>query len=469
MDVSRARHRADTFPRELPMSHTTASRPWPIRLALAAAGLLVAAVASAPADVVILKDGFVIQGTVKKEFEQYFDKASGQSIPLPKANGFDFIDDGPRVVIFSSHHKQLGEISKEVKLRPEYRAYRTTVQRRSDHALPAILGARGAPPDFNAQWKRTFEVNVPGGFDRIEQQVAYLDPYTCFVVSTTHLWSLAFRTSEMDPYKVRQLLYTHPELAEPDGKCDPIKRVAIAQFFIHAGWLQLAKEEVDRLKKDHPAALPKDAQEQFDKLTKDLDHATAELVVNEAETAMNAGRYKYAGELLGAFPEKQADQDTTGRFAKLKAQHKTAIGAYTDGRRQLRKLIDDASGGAIPRAGVACGGGPAAAVWPAGVNPNNQLVALAAAAEVVHAELHPDSAHRIEYFVNLADTVDRERAAGKEPSKKPEELLATAVSGWAKGKSGATPVPQEALRAWAAREMVLAVQRAPDRNARLAI
>ena len=54
---------------------------------------------------------------------------------------------------------------------------------------------------------------------------------------------------------------------------------------------------------------------------------------------------------------------------------------------------------------------------------------LAAAAEVVLAELHPDTAERIEFFVNLASQVERERAAGKEASKKPDELLATAVSG----------------------------------------
>ena len=98
----------------------------PVRLAPCAAGArptLAALAGSAPADVVILKDGFVVQGKVGKEMERIFDKATGQAFVVPKANGFDYLDDGARVVIFSSHHKQLGEVGKDVQVRPQYRAF----------------------------------------------------------------------------------------------------------------------------------------------------------------------------------------------------------------------------------------------------------------------------------------------------------------------------------------------------------
>lgn len=441
---------------------------WPFRCAVLALGLLLACVASAPADVVILKDGFVIQGTVRKETELFVDKASGQSIPLLKANGFDYIDEGPKLSIFSSHHKQLGEISKDIKIRPDYKAYMTSVVRRSNYPLPAIIGGRGAPPDFDKNWKRMFEVNVAvagGGFDRIEQQITYLDPYTCYVVSTTHNWAQGFRTSEMDPAKVRTLLYAHPELVEADGKCQPLKRMAITRFFIDAGWLQFAREEVDRLKKDHPAPLPKEAQEQFDLVVRILDYAVGDLVVSQAEQALHAGRYNRAGELLAAFPDKTAEPRDVERYARAKAVHKAAMSRYIEGRFQLRKLIDAATGDTSNRAAIALGGTPVAATLTT-FQPSAQLSALAVAAESVYRELHPDSAHRIEFFVQLAETADRERAAGREPSKTAAELLATAVTGWVKGKAGASPVPEAALKAWSAREMVLAAQRAPDRNRR---
>ena len=438
---------------------------WPARTALALLGLLAVAVASAPGEVVILRDGFVIQGKVRKETELFVDKASGQSVPLLKANGFDYLDEGPKLVIFSSHTKQLGEISKDVKIRPDYKAYTTDLLRRSDHQMPAILGGRGAPPDFDAKWHRTFEVNVPGGFDRIGQQVTFLDPYTCYVVSTTHRWALGFRTTEMDPVKVRKLLSTHPELAEPDGVCNPVKRAAIVRFFIDTGWLQMAKDEVERLRKEFRGEMTKEQKDVVDAVVRDLDHATANLVVTEAEQALNAGRYEYAGRLLAAFPDKLADPKDVERYAKLRAQQKTAMSRYADGRRLLRKVIDDATGEGTAKLAGALGGTPAIAMCPT-ATPGTPLATLAAAAEVVYAELHPDSAQRVEFFVQLADTAEREKAAGKDPSKKPEELLATAVSGWVKGKNGATPLPEAAVKAWAAREMVLAAQRAPDRNSR---
>ena len=448
------------------MTRSSASqRPWFVRLAFAVMGLLGCAIASAPADVVILKDGFVIQGTVKKEMEMYVDKASGSSMPLTKPNGFDYIDEGPKLVIFSKNSKQLGEISKDVKLRPDYRAYKTQFYRKNSYALPVMTGVRGKMPDFDKNWKRTFDVDSPTGFDRIEQQLTYLDPYTCYVVSNSHSWGLGFRTTEMDPRTVRKYLMMHPELAEPDGKCDPFKRVALIQFMLDTGWLQLAKEEIERLKTDHPQAMSKDAQEAVDKVNKQFEQATTELIIEQADLALGAGRYQYAGDLLATFPAKTADPKDVERATKLMAQHKSATERHAAARRLLRKLIDDTTGAANRRAAIAGGGGPAAVIWP-GPQIDPQLATLAEAGDVVYAEVHPDSVSRVSFFIDLADQVERDRAGGKEPSKKPEELLATAISGWARGKNGATPQPEQALRIWAARQMVLKYQRAPDGNHR---
>src|SRR5207248_1910197 len=232
---------------------------------------------------------------------------------------------------------------------------------------------------------------------RIEQQMTYIDPYFAYIMSPTHLWRTAYRTSEFDPEKVRKLLSTHPDLAEPDGKPDASKRVALAKFMLDVGWLQLAKEDIEKLRKDFPNGVPMGAKEAFDALVKEVDVATAALVIREAELAL--------------------------------------------------------------------GGGPAAAVWPVRSLPT-PLSNLVAAAETVYAELHPDSAGRIEAFVNLAATAERLKGQDRDPTRKPDELLAAAVSGWAKGKNGATEKPELALRIWAARETVLGYQRAGDLNSR---
>jgi hypothetical protein len=449
------------------MSHTPCAprscRPL-ARLAAAVILLVGCALGAAGADVVILKDGFVIQGTVRKETEKIVDKVSGQSFTVPAARGFDMVDEGPKFLIFSSNAKQLGEITKDVKIRPEYRAFTTKFERRGTAQVP--FGEFKAQGDFDGKWRRTLKVNDPaGGFNLVEQQITHLDPYTCFVVSPTHAWRLAFRTVELGPDAARKLLSTHPDLVEAPGKPDPVKRLTIARFLKDAGWLLPAKQDVEALKKLFPAGLPKEANEQADALLKEIDQAVAEAVVQEAEQALGAGRYEGAGQLLGAFPDKTADPKDAVKAAALRAQLKAAMERYTTASRLLRALLDRTGGTTTLGPPTAVGGGPsAAAVWLRGARPNAQLTRLLAAAEQVSAELHPDSVGRLELFVQFAEQVERERAQKQEPTKTPEELLAAAVSGWVRGKSGAITEGTPALRLWAARELVLEYQRTDDLN-----
>ncbi len=425
-----------------------------------------AAVVSA-ADVVILKDGFVIQGNVHKESEMVFDKSTGTSIRIVKANGLDMIDEGPKVTVFSTHGKQLGAISPDTKLRPEFKAYTMPFQGRRSNLPLAGLAATSKVSDFNSKWIRTIDAKATvGANQQIDQQITHLDPYFVYLVSGTHLWRLTYRTSEWDPKSVRKLLVMHPELAEPDGKCVPLRRIGIAKFMLDAGWLQFAKDEMERLKRDFTGEFAKDAKEAHEKITKEIDQATAELVVREAEVALRAGRYIYAAELLAIFPEKNAEPKEVARAAKVGADLKTAQERHDTARRMLGGLIDTVSGRRALNPLIAGGGGLASATWKRPDNQPPQSQALAAAAGQVFAELHPDSAIRIETFVTLATQAERERAADKEPTKKPDELIATAISGWAMGRNGATPDVEAALKVWAARDAVLAYQKSESANVR---
>jgi pimeloyl-ACP methyl ester carboxylesterase len=419
--------------------------------------------------VVILKDGFVIQGNVHKEVETVVDKPTGIPVQVIKNNGFEMIDEGPKVTIFSTHYKQLGALAPDTKLRPDYKGYRMgTASTGGTNPLP-IGGETIKTTDFDAKWVRTLTVKVSGAAPEVvRQQITYIDPYYIYIFSSSHRWRLTYRTSEWDPKLVRKLLLTHPEITEPDGKCDPLKRVLLGKFLLDAGWVQMAKDEMDRLNRDLVGTMNKDAREQYEKLLKEIDQTTGETGAREAELALAAGRYKYAAELLATFPEKTAAPKDVARVAKVSADLKTGQERYDSGRRLLRSVIDEATGTRKVNALVAAGGGLAFAAWqPKGVPVLTQD--LAAAAEQVYAEIHPDSAIRIETFVTLAAQAERKRAAGEEPPNKPEELLATAVSGWAKGKNGATPNPETAWRLWSARELVLSYQRAENMNDRTAL
>jgi pimeloyl-ACP methyl ester carboxylesterase len=269
----------------------------------------------------------------------------------------------------------------------------------------------------------------------------------------------------MDPMRIRKLLSTHTDLVEEPGKPDAARRVAIARFMLDAGWLQLALEDLAQIKKDFPNGVPKPAQEAHDKLVRDCDIATAGLVVKEAELALGAGRYGYAGRVLAAFPEKKADAKQTGLVADLRARWKGAVEQYETGRRLLRTVIDEFTdlGKAHPL--LAVGGAPALAVWPAKKMETPQQI-LADAAEEVYREVHPDSARRLEVFVNLAADAARQRAQGRDPTRRHDELLAAAVSGWAKGSTGATTEVGKAVKLWTARDVVLRFQGSEDLNTR---
>ena len=442
-----------------------------VRVVFVVTLLVACAFAATGAEVVILKDGFVVQGTPRREVTTVTDKASGTTVPIVKNTGYDMINEGPKTTIFSVHARQPGEVSKDTKLRPDVKGYSQKFTGiKSSHDLPAI-GTTTKFGEYNAKWVRQLRVTTPDSRAEtvIDQQILYMDPYYLVIVSATHKWQLAYRTAEWDPKLVRKLLMMHPEIAEPDGKCDPLKRVALARFMLEAGWLQYAKDELDRLKRDFPGAMAKDPQEQYEKLLAEIDQNTAERYAKEAELSLAAGRYKYTTDLLAQFPEKTANPNEVRRVARVTADLRIGQERYDTGRRLLRTVIDDVRGMRAVNARVAACGGLALVTWvpPKGVP--GQTLDLATAAEQVYAELHQDSAARIETFVTMATEAERDRAKGKEPTKKPEELLAAAVSGWARGKNGATSDPDAAWKLWATREAVLAYQRGETLNDRTAV
>ena len=416
-------------------------------------------------EVVILKDGFIIQGSARKEITTVVDKASGQIVPIVKDTGFDLVDEGPKVVVFSEHVRQKGAIAPRAKLRPKYRAFRQEfVGRVSSYPLPAGMGLLEAP-EFNDQWRRRIKVRTPISFEHIDQQITYMDPHFIYIVSPTHLWRLAYRTSEWDPQVVRKLLSMHPELAEKSGRPEASKRIALARFMLEAGWLAIALEDIAAIRKAFPQGVPAEDKEAFEELVRDANTAMADLVLKEAEAALTAARYDYLLELGSAFPADKAQPAQIERFTALLAQGKTLREQYQKARAALRRLLDEFTGLHQARACHAVAGGAALLFWPRKAVPADQAELLEAG-EAVYNELHPDLVERIDTFLTLFAQTQRELQQGRDPTHKPQELLAAAISGWIKGRNGATPNPQTALRLWQARLFVLAYQRSPDLNMR---
>jgi pimeloyl-ACP methyl ester carboxylesterase len=418
--------------------------------------------------VVILKDGFVLQGAVRKEVTTVMDKASGQFVTIVKANGFDLIDEGPKVVVFSEHVRQKGAVAPRTQLRPKYRVYRQEfVGRVSSYPLPAGMSLLEAP-EFNQQWRRRIKVRTPLGFESIDQQILSIDPYYIYIVSPTHVWRIAYRTNEWDPQAVRRLLLCHPELAESDGQVDAGKRIALARFMLDAGWLAYALQDIAAIRQAYPQGVPAAEREAFETLVRDAQAATAELTLKEAEAALSAARYQYLQELSRAFPTDQAQPAQIERFTAILAQAKTLQERYTQARAALRQLLDQLTGLHTARGLLATAGTPALVFWPR-KSLADDWRQLVDAGETVYSELHPELIDRLDTFLTLHTQMQREQQQGRDPTHNPKELLAVAISGWIKGRNGATPNPHTALRLWQARRLLLDYARDPDASSRHAL
>lgn len=433
-----------------------------VRIAgLVTAFAALAALAVAPAaDAVILTDGFVIQGKVLKE------GTTGNNY------GFDVVDDGPKVIVFSAHTQKGGKVEKDV-LRPDWTAYRKPYPGTRGFKMPAFGEMK--PTEFDEKWRRSINIRQPdGNFTKIEQMVTYLDPNSMFVASTTHGWRLAYHTEELDPKVVRFLLTNHPDLKDKDPKApDPMKRLAIASFLKDAGWLDKAKDELETARREIPGEWPKEVVEREDKLKAEIEAAENRLVVDTIEAAVNAGRYEYARGILASFNPKTTDAKDTTRLTVAKAQVDTRQPKFESARSLLRSVLDRAvqGDGTVASPGSLAGvviGGTAVATGP---KPKlaEPLATLVDAGEVILAELHPDTALRVELFATLAQQAETKRAAGKPPGNTPEQLLALAVTGWLKGKNGADPNPAAAVKCWATREMATAYLRAETGVTRAAL
>src|SRR5438034_8278002 len=110
----------------------------PFRAAGLIAAFLVGCLAvSAPAvDQVIFKDGFSITGRHTQE-QVSFD-AGGTTVLLPKIRGFDMIESGPKVIIFSNKSQQVGKLLENVRGEFDFKSYQRIFLRKGRSPLPAL-------------------------------------------------------------------------------------------------------------------------------------------------------------------------------------------------------------------------------------------------------------------------------------------------------------------------------------------
>lgn len=399
--------------------------------ALALAGIL--GVLAARADVVIFKDGYAIHGLrTVKEKDLLIDDKVGLPIVLVKANGMTAEDDGPRWVVFPNSPKQVADVSDANKFK-DFTAY-TRERPRGEEKLPstAINPVQLKPWDPK-EWTREIrfgDVN-PQIFHTVRQHINFISPYYVRIGSSSHVLSHYFLLKEFKPDTIRKLLVNHPDLVEQPGKPDGAKRERLVRFWIQADWLDEADKELALLLKDLPAEKDRHA-----RLKSEINALRAEKAMVEIERARDAGRHQAAIDGLKNFPKDDVPRHLAVKVTALRAEYdkRTANLAATQKYLEtLSKQINAASNGF-----------------------------LADGAAAVRAEANLDTLSRLDMFITLSERAEKDAKAGRRPSQSPEELLASAITGWHLGKVAAEAKVDTAYRCWMTRLMALSYLRELD-------
>lgn len=392
--------------------------------------------------VVLLKDGFALRGFVRQDEEVVVDSSSRSIEKVPK--GFYYLDDRVRQIFFSHHY---------VRSAPVKHPFDTTLEIKlpkqppNGPAVPPVRDILDLGP-WNEQWERGVKFNSPAGRISITQHILALTPQYARTISTAkdynrYRWVAGYRTSELGPTAVADLLSHHPDTRD-DPKRPPEERIArrllVVNFLVQAGWTEEGQKELARLRKEFPKE-----KERLDTAEEGLRRLVAFQRYDEARQAQAAGRHLVARGLLASFPEAGAEPKLLSEARALRDAYGSADATLKRTRERLRKLL-----GNLPE------GSEKGLLTEA-------VTALLAELTYDHF-LTPDGKvdrGRLEPFLSQAERAEATPAEGK-PSAGPRELLSLAVSGWLLGAASAETKSETAARLWRGRQAILAYQKAED-------
>ncbi len=380
-------------------------------------------VAGAPGDVVILKDGHVLEGRVRRESVTEFDSTSKEAFLLPK--GFFMVETLTKRIIFSANNVR----STEKKNLPAEEVYNNarTVHIPQPRPLPPV-GGIADPGQWDAKWDRDLKFFAPNiGTVPVRQHMQFLGSRHIQVFATkTFAWGSSYLTSELDKKTLDDLIATHPESLksyEPGSPQSFNRHQKNALFYLQAGMFEGAIEKVgDALKEfEGKPEFTEKLQEIRKKAFEEIQHEKVLLardLVGEGYMAATPG-------LLGSVVENQC--------AEADLVELRAIKAKVEKERELQKEISDALADIIPKV----------------KSPETPLLGVDVLEKLQKLQKAADNP-KFEPF--LSQYRQWKKKDKKDDNIKPEKLASLAVSGWLAGASGADPNPVQAKRLWNLRE-----------------
>lgn len=377
---------------------------------------------SALADIVILKDGFVLQGMVKRESVTEFDPVSKEPVVIPK--GFYMVDDGVRRIYFNPG--LVRTLDKRDPLQEEKWVHNKAIY---------IPNGKGAPPflaeveatDWDSKWERTLKYRSPVGVVGIFQHISNLSSYAIRVDATSKfVWSSMYLTQEIGSKKVLDLIKSHPDFQNTD-KVKPeelaSRRFKLVDFLSQAGWFEESEKELKALGKDLP-----EQKERVEKTQEIIDSLKGRERLEKIKRIIGSGRLAEARKQLDSFPKSEAQDKILTEIQSLQSKLEKALEEYLGVQKNLSYLAIS-------------------------LTEKKSDPILINAIQSLPKIITEESIDRMEAFSSIS------RQKGKDGETlslvELEKRASLAITGWMMGNSSAEPNPTTAKRLWQIRAFVV--------------
>ncbi|MFQ3593467.1 MAG: hypothetical protein SNJ82_09825, partial [Gemmataceae bacterium] len=393
------------------------------------------------AELVFLKDGYVLQGKVRRESVVEFDPVTKEMISIPR--GFFMVDDGVRRVYFSPRQVRIVE---RLTPPPEETIgvgkVLTMINPKAMRPVEEVICVGAWNPKT---WTRTYQFRAtPRGpadpaIYGITQMIARINPYYVQVDAINKFkWHSGYLTREFDPNELYTLLKAGKAFQESvEMKPQEIvaKRMRLINFLTQAGWYDLAEKELDQLLRDLPSERPR-----VSEARKVIDQQRAKERCESIKTLFAAGRFQATAKQIDDFPIRLASDKILADLRDMKTRLANQAEALNEARTALAEWAKQVA-------------------TPQGRE-------LARFVGVIEKELHAANVDRLDAFMGQAREASRRQAKGDKPPYTPEQLLSLAVSGFLLGSPSAVPKPEIAINLWKTRVFILEYLREPLKNAR---
>ena len=385
------------------------------------------------ADIVILKDGFILQGTVKRESVTEFDPVSKEPVIIPK--GFYMVDDGARRIYFNPN--LVRTLDKRDPIQEERWIHNKAIY---------IPNGKGAPPfwaeveatDWDSKWERTLKYRSPVGLVGVFQHISNLSSYSIRVdAASKFVWSSMYLTQELGSKKVISLIKSHPDFQNTD-KIKPeemaSRRFKLVDFLAQAGWFEDSEKELKSLAKDLP-----EHKDRTDKAQEVIESLRGRERLEKIKRIIGAGRLSEARKLLDSFPMVEAKDKVLTEIQSLQSKLEKALEQFLLAQKNLVYLSS-------------------------ALSEKKSDPVLIKAVDNLQKIITEESIDRLDAFLSISKQKNNDSSTATLGEL--EKAAALAISGWVMGNSSADPNPISAKRLWLTRTFIIDFIKAENSSSR---